>query len=269
MAFPVPPAGIAGVVTLSSDDGTIVYNQPDGYVVSNVGIIDTANIAPGAVDTLQIKAGAVTSGRIAPNTITSYNIQNNTITGNDIANQSLVNANYSNDSVDVRVLQNDLSTYASSPTTFTFSNIIASSVEIAGVNSLPFSIKNTKVWTTYWLPSNGSSFYIHMENPSLSQGFSPAPTPAGQLPSGLYQLWVRYNGPEFQNKVRGGSLTFSYNATTNTSCGWDIHANANSGFNDWLNLFVSAPPDVGLFVQGTFWTGGGQVGFEVVLVQLL
>ena len=267
MAHVIPGGDIAGVVTIESGDGTIVYNQPDGYVIGNVGIIDTANIKAGAVDTAQIKAGAVDSGRIAPNTITSYNIQNNTITGNDIANQSLVNANYSNDSVDVRVLQNDLSTYASSPTTFTFSNVLLNTINDTTYN--PFSIKNTKVWTAYWLPSNGSSFYIHMENPSLSQGFSQAPTPTAQLPSGLYQLWVRYNGPEFQNKVRGGSLTFSYNAITNNSCGWDIHANGNSNFNDWLNLFVSAPPDVGLFVQGTFWTGGGQVGFEVVLVQLL
>jgi len=112
MAHVIPGGEIAGVVTIESGDGTIVYNQPDGYVIGNVGIIDTPNIKAGAVGTTQILAGAVTGGAggsIGLGAVTNYNMAGGSIAAVNVITGTLTNNCYANESVDARVLKPDLS----------------------------------------------------------------------------------------------------------------------------------------------------------------
>lgn len=130
-------------------------------------------------------------------------------------------------------------------------------------NALIGAVVNTAIYSGTALLSNNSQWYFNCRNPAASYNLSPAPVGNTPLPGGLYS--VQSTAFSYQNETRsiGGTLSYTGGANGNAA-GFFLTPSTRSYTDDYQWLEGTAD---GLF-RFNFKTGGGFVGFSVVIVRL-
>lgn len=130
-------------------------------------------------------------------------------------------------------------------------------------NALIGAVVNTPIYSGTSLLSNNSYWKFNCRNPAASYNLSPSPVGNTPLPGGLYS--IQSSAFSYQNETRSCGGVLSYTGGSNgIAAGWTFTPSTRSYTDDFQ--WLEGTSDGGF--QFNFRTGGGFVGFSVVIVRM-